>query len=487
MKTYTSCFTGTVHVYTIEMSALRNALFLSCLVILLAMGAAIAHPAEGGFVLLLPTRAYITAGALAVVASIILVTCVSRTVLSRLFRPVQFGQSFSAARLQNATSIFGTIFFGFLIYVGLFGPNDPLSNLMPLTIWTIWWVGLYSVQGLVGDIWSWVNPWSGLCRWVARDIKPMFRLPIWLGAWPACAIFMMFQVFILSDIAPNDPDRLARFAMFYWLFTFTGMILFGQQNWLNQVECFTVLFRLIGSLRAAFLMGKTQIGLPGWASIEKAPLSSSQAVFCLIILASGSFDGLQETFWWLAQIGVNPLEFPGRSAVARESIAGLIGANIALIGVFGVSVYIGIWLFQQFGADDAPRFSTAFNTFAISILPIALGYHIAHYLVSFLVQIQYVTVTLGDPFAKGWNLFGLSSTPVTTGFLNTAETVKTIWLTQATVVVVSHILSVLMAHHLASRFARGGRDIMLLQLGISVLMVAYTVFGLWLLASPRGA
>jgi hypothetical protein len=31
------------------------------------------------------------------------------------------------------------------------------------------------------------------------------------------------------------------------------------------------------------------------------------------------------------------------------------------------------------------------------------------------------------------------------------------------------------------------RDVVMLQLGLSILMIFYTIFGLWLLASPRGA
>jgi len=67
------------------------------------------------------------------------------------------------------------------------------------------------------------------------------------------------------------------------------------------------------------------------------------------------------------------------------------------------------------------------------------------------------------------------------------ETVKAIWLTQASVVVFSHVVAVLMAHHIANTLCRANRDVVLIQIGLTVLMIVYTVFGLWLLASPRGA
>jgi hypothetical protein len=44
-----------------------------------------------------------------------------------------------------------------------------------------------------------------------------------------------------------------------------------------------------------------------------------------------------------------------------------------------------------------------------------------------------------------------------------------------------------MTHHLAGRFCNKNKDLISIQIGLSVLMIAYTIFGLWLLASPRGA
>ena len=227
--------------------------------------------------------------------------------------------------------------------------------------------------------------------------------------------------------------------------------------------------------------------MPGWRSLELQPLPVSLAVFCLMILISGSFDGLSETFWWLGQVGINPLEFPGRSAVQGLNSAGLIGANIAVIAVYAGSLWVGIWAAKRWSGLTGVRFAEVFSTFAIAILPIALGYHFAHYFVSFLVQVQVLAATLADPFARGWSLFGLGDVRVTTGFLNSTETVRPILLTNVATVVISHILSVVMAHSLAGRFAQNRRSVILLQVGLSVLMIAYTVFGLWLLSTPRGA
>lgn len=440
---------------------------------------AVAHASEQGFVLLLPTGAYILSGTIAVIASILLVSVLTTRVLDVVFRPVQFGQGLRFESASGVCSFASALVFLTLIGIGLFGPTDPQGNLLVLTIWNVFWVAFFMVQGLLFDVWRWVNPWFGLHRLVMGDAPPIYQLPTRLGAWPAVVLFLMFQIFAVADIAPSDPTRLAKVAVSYWIFTFLGMLVFGFKAWSRQVECFSVLFRLIGSLRMVQLRGGFRIGAPGWRVFSLPTLSVAHAVFCLSILASGSFDGLDETFWWLAKIGINPLEFPGRSAVVWTSTFGLLAANFALIGIFALAVWVGV---RCVGAD----FKIAFCAFSVAILPIALGYHFAHFLVSFLVQIQYVFLALGDPFAQGWNLFGLSNTNATTGFLKNSASVKTIWLTQAGAVVMSHVLSVIMTHHTAGNILKRRKEIFIIQVGLSALMIAYTVFGLWLLASPRG-
>lgn len=450
-------------------------------------GMAQAHPAQQGLVLLLPTELYNRGGTLAVAASIVLISVTSRHWLADLYQGRTLGRGVTLGGVHLWFSLCATFGFFALIYVGFAGPNDPQRNVLPLTIWTGWWVGLFLLQATVMDLWRWINPWTGLYQLTIGDSDPVFRLPQSLGAWPALGLFLLFQCFMLADIAPSDPDRLATVALSYWVFTFVGMALFGATAWRRQVECFSVLFDVIGSLRPVRATDRIKIGLPGWESLRRAPLDNGRAVFCLIILVSGSFDGLSETFWWLAQIGINPLAFPGRSAVVTQSLLGLLAANVIVLCLFSTAVWGGILLVRTAGSRTAISFQEAFTTFAISILPIAFGYHFAHYLVSFLVQSQYLLAAFGDPLSKGWNLLNLGSIRITTGFLNTTITVRPILLASVTMVVLSHIVSIAMAHVLAGRFVSTRKDLALLQIFLCILMIFYTFFGLWLLSTPRGA
>ena len=449
-------------------------------VVLLA-GPALAHASEQGFVLLLPTDVYIAAGGASVGLTVVLLALLPPGAAEALFRTVRLWPA--SAGFRHVTSCLAAGLLAFLVWRGFTGSRDPSVNPMPLFVWTVWWIGLVTLQGLVGPHWRWTNPWTGPAAVLARltGARAPWRYPRMLGHWPAVVIFVAFAGFLLADPAPSDPARLAAYAGAYWYVALLGLVLFGPA-WMVRAEGITVLMRIYA--RMAVLgrdRGRVAAGLPGWqvVSLKAPPLAL--AVFTLVLLGTGSFDGLNETFWWMGVLGVNPLEFPGRSAVIGQTLAGLVGCNLALIGAFAGC----LWLGERVAGTRRPL-REAFCLFAPSILPIALAYHVAHYLTALLVDGQYVLKALNDPLGNGASLLGLAEFYVTTGFFNTPGTVKLIWLTQAGVVVAGHVIAILLAHALALKDTPGTRRAVLGQAPLAAFMVAYTVFGLWLLASPRG-
>ncbi|MFD3189999.1 hypothetical protein ACFMPD_06960 [Sedimentitalea sp. HM32M-2] len=447
-------------------------------------GSASAHASEQGLVLLLPTGIYATAGVACVVLTVLLMMRLPQTVLERVFRPwLLWPVPRRRSRWALVTSGLSALGLMLLVWAGLTGSRDPLTNPLPLTIWTVFWVACVSVQGLLGDLWRWINPWTGpvaLTRRMLR-LRPFLPLPARLGHGAALLTFLGFAGLLLADPAPSDPARLAAYCLGYWLFTYLALLAFGPR-WAWRGEGFTMLMRnyallsLFGRRR-----GRRAIGPVGWQALRHRVPPVGVAVFMLTMLGSGSFDGLNETFWWLDILGLNPLEFPGRSAIIWQTLAGLVVANAGLILIYALSLWLGVRLT---GCDLA--LDRAFCLFAPSILPIALGYHIAHYLTSFLVDGQYVLAALNDPLARGDDLLGRGASYVTTGFFNTPDSVRLIWLTQAAAVVIGHVLAVAMAHVLALRQFGTRRLATLSQTPLAVFMVLYTLFGLWLLASPRG-
>jgi len=447
---------------------------------------AAAHTTEGGFVLLLPTGYYIAGGTLVVAATFLLLLLVPARLLRCMAETrLRLGRLPALPGLIGSSVSF--LLLVVLLLAGLFGSRDPLANPLPLTIWTLFWVAFVLLQALLGDLWAVINPWIAPYRLILRLLgrsgtdAPLLRYPEWLGYWPAVLGFLAFGWFELVDIAPADPARLAFAVIVYFDITIIGMILFGERNWLSRAECFSVFFGFVGRLSPLQVSERSELTLafPGAPLARADPLPVSGVLFVLLTLATVSFDGLDRTFWWLDLGGINPLDFPGRSAVVGQNSLGLLAMWGALAGAY----LLAVWLGRRLSGDGAD-FKTGLGAFVLSILPISLGYHFAHYLTTLLVNGQYAVLALNDPFALGWNLVGLGGGHVTVSFLNNLDSVAVIWKLQAAAVVGGHILALAVAHMAAVERFGTSRAAFISQVPLAVLMVAYTLFGLWLLAAP---
>ena len=469
--------------------SLIGRLFAASLIWLVQSLPALAHASEQALVLLLPTDLYIFAGCAAVVASILGVAFLSEARLMAAFKSLTLFSIKLSDNVTHVTSFASMTFLFAISAIGAFGTHDPLDNLFSLTIWAIWWVGLVLAHGVLGNLWQALNPWTGLYHILIgyQSTPPYLKLPKACGHWIAVLVFLAFGMFEIADPAPEDPARLTKFVLGYWLFTFVGMILFGGKVWLSRCEPFTILFDLVATISPVRWVPRFCIGLPGWSLFSLSMPSVSLAVFSLTLLGVGSFDGLKESFWWLAKIGVNPLMFPGKSAIFWQSIFGILAINVALVMVFAAVVYVGIRAANaSLASQDRVAFTTAFCWFSLSIIPIALGYHFAHFFIYFLVNSQYALLALTDPLTTGANYLGLAKTQVTTGFLKTKDSVQVVFFIQAGAVVVSHVVSVLIAHGMAARLYQTKKQTLISQIPLAIFMVLYTIFGLWLLATPRG-
>ncbi|MCP5086308.1 MAG: hypothetical protein GY952_05845, partial [Rhodobacteraceae bacterium] len=359
----------------------------------------------------------------------------------------------------------------------------PLANLAPLFVWTLFWTAFVIATGIFGNLWYWLNPWSGPYRLLraALDRPPRLKLAKSVGYWPAALLFAGFAGFLLADPAPADPARLSGLMLTYWLAMLVGTLLFGPV-WLRRCECFhVILFHFARLSPICWNRAGLRLGWPGWQIAGSRELPLSLAIIPLLVLAAGSFDGLNETFWWLAKIGVNPLLFPGRSAVVLPTVLGLAGAAIVLFAAFGLSLWLG-----QKMARVSGGFRQVFSCFAPTVLPIAMGYHIAHYLPGFLVEIQYTVAAISDPLSNGSDILRLGEFHVTTGFFYNQSSVRLIWLVEGAAVVVGHVLAILLSHIVATRIFKTPGQALISQIPISIFMVFYTLFGLWLLAAPKG-
>ncbi|QYK41995.1 MAG: hypothetical protein KF887_02305 [Paracoccaceae bacterium] len=437
-------------------------------------GAALACALPPSVVLTLPTGHYM-AGAAATVA-------VTGLVLAAAHRlPALRAIALWDRRVLLPVALTSTLSFlalAALIAIGFVGSTDPMHNLLTLTVWTVVWVALPLASLVFGNLWRAINPWTGPARLVRRafGIRGGIGLSR-LGHWPAVAGMFAFTWFTLVSLSPEDPRVLATVALGYSALILACAVAEGE-DWLEQGEFLTVYLTMLARIAPLWLViedgrGRVCAGWPGTQVLSLSPLPASGVAFVTLVLAGLTFDGLHETFWWLALIGENPLEFTGRSAVQAVNTVGLVSVWAAT----AATILSALWLGGRLARRPLPT-----GPVMLSFLAIAAGYHGAHYLVTLMTTGQYTLAAINDPLFRGDAFLGLPPFYVGFGFLADPAAMTAVWNAQFLAILLAHVLAVILALHLAGRETRA-----VAHLPLTALMTGYTVLGLWLLSSPTGA
>ncbi|MGE0652870.1 MAG: hypothetical protein AB7P12_14155, partial [Alphaproteobacteria bacterium] len=361
--------------------------------------------------------------------------------------------------------------FALVLAAGFFGNQDPAKNFAPTFIWVVWWVGFVYVAALVGNVWPIVNPWSGimvglerLARFFGRDRPLSLALPYpsWLGLLPAITLFLLFAWFELIAETGKSPAALATAALAYSAITLAGMVAFGRNAWLRHGEAFSLAFGVFGRFApfGPVERSETDAASPRWvmrpygaALITTTPCRFSLTFFILVMLSTVTFDGFKETPLWgelLRFIALTPTLHPLIRVihdlgfdlnVVLETIV------LALFPLIFLAVYLAFaWLTGR-AAGDARSVTEVAGLFVYTLVPIAIAYHLAHYLSYLLIAGQLVIPLSSDPFGRGWNLFGTTGFEVDIGIIGA----QIVWYAAVIAIVVGHVFAVAVAHFIALR------------------------------------
>jgi len=481
---------------------------LLALVACLLSVSALAHGFAERYDLPVPLHLYVAGSAAAVALSFVVVAYFVRGDRTVPRYPT-FNLLGTAAGRVLASRVVGFVlqFFALFILVlvvvaGLVGEADPFKNIAPTTVWVIWWVGLAYVSGLLGDLWVLLNPWRAAfdaAEWLLKRLQPDMRLglnmdyPERLGSWPAVVLFVWFIWAELIWPASDSPAKLSQMVITYSVVTWIGMLVFGIRNWLRHGEVFTVLFGLLARFAPTeYIAERREWNLRPWAVglLPDKPMTLSLTVFVLLMLSSVTFDGLLATplwgeiaQWMLLSDLVRPLVLSLQN-IAGDAIAAI--STIALI-VFLLTfqlLYLAFCGLMYFSTPARARVDLSIGElarlFVLSLIPIALAYHLAHYLSFLLIVGQYMIPLVSDPFGFGWDLFGTRLYMVNIGIVDA----RFVWITSVIAIVTGHIVAVWLAHVVALRRFRDSRAALRSQIPMLFLMVAYTMLSLWILAQP---
>jgi hypothetical protein len=154
--------------------------------------------------------------------------------------------------------------------------------------------------------------------------------------------------------------------------------------------------------------------------------------------------------------------------------------NLLCLLMFVLAVYVSFALATMFtGVHEGFSRWRLPDLFAHSVVPIIVGYFVAHYLTYFVGVGQTTIRQLSDPLNRGDNYLGTADWTANTWL---SEHPQLLAVTKVVAVVTGHVLGVVAAHDRAIKVLPR-RHQLTGQLPLLLVMVAYTVGGLYLLFS----
>jgi hypothetical protein len=377
--------------------------------------------------------------------------------------------------------------------------------------WIGIWVGLPMVCVIVGNPWPALSPFrtlfgllEGGARLLGFDRLDLgLRYPAGLARWPA--VLLLAATLWAELVLPGGAagSTVATLLISYTLLTLAGMVTFGRLAWLRNAELFEILygwFGRIGPVGRRVVVADTCTGCadecdparcidcpdctaaaePGEQRMELRPWFTgltevrhagwSDAAFIVLALAGVTYDGLQETALWGQALNalfpalmgtVGPLW-----AIVGADTIGLLATSAIFLAAFVLAATLTRALSDR---TEQLRLGNTAGAYASTLLPIAAGYLIAHYLTIVVQAAAWLPQLIRDPiFSVAPMLDWVSA--------------EFVWYLSVGGIVVGHVAAVVLAHRLALRDAP--RRPALAGLPLVLLMIGYTIASLWIIAQP---
>jgi hypothetical protein len=367
--------------------------------------------------------------------------------------------------LERAGRALGVIGLLVVLGVGFLGPREAIVNLGVLIVWVGWWAGFTMTTYAVGNTWPVLNPWRTVAGFLPSLDRPY---PERLGAWPAVGgLLVLIWLEVVSPLA-DAPRLLASVVLAYTVLTLAGAVYLGADRYFERVDPVSKVFRYYGAVAPLYrdADGRVRIRLPG-AGLEDASLvdSRSEVAFVVALLWVTSYDGLVATPPWGDTL--TPLVEAGAPAHLLYPLALLAGFGLFL-ALFRVAVRRG-----RASAESYLDTGLLARRFAPSLLAIAAGYHLAHYLGYFLELLPTLLATLISPL----------SPPGPTAIVLPA------WFSgvELTFVLLGHLVAIWVAHAVAYDLFPSRIQAIRSQYALTAVMVFYTMTSLWIVSRPYAA
>ncbi|WP_323675515.1 hypothetical protein [Halorubellus sp. PRR65] len=386
----------------------------------------------------------------------------------------------------RGTRAVGVLALALVLRAAAVGATEPTANLAIVVVWIGWWAGFAMTTYLLGNAWPILNPWRTIAT--ALPGAGGRELPADHGAWPAVVgLLALVYVEVVSPLAAN-PRLLGVVVAAYSALTLAGAYRYGPEAWFERVDPVSRVFAVYGRLAPLQRDADgVRLRLPGSALVAGARErlrgesnatalhgresgatellggESGMTTFVIALLWTTTFDGLVTTPAW------------------NDLAPVVVEAGVPPLAVYLVALAAGFaafrWVYRLAAARSRAIVDSRLSPaaieawFAPALVPIAAGYHIAHFLGYFLSLSPALESVLRHPLGGG----GIPQVAVLPGWFGTVE---------LGFVVVGHLLAVWVAHALALEVFPGLLRPIRSQYPFVVVMVVYTMTSAWVIGQP---
>ncbi|MGL5809086.1 MAG: hypothetical protein ACRCYQ_03985 [Nocardioides sp.] len=386
-------------------------------------------------------------------------------------RPLPAGmQRFLGSRLLDRfVKLVGLLAFVALIGVAWFGSSEIDENPAPAWLYVWLWVGLLPVSLLLGPAVKALSPLRTIAAGISTLLPGVRRpLPESWGMWPASISLLSFVWLELVYRDASAPRVVAVYLTLYSVVHVICGVLFGQR-WFERGEGFEAYSTLVGRMAPLASTGEgTWVLRNPMHGLALTPVVSGSVALVSVLLGSTAFDGVTRTpFWKDFRRGLDT-----DAGYLAGGSAGLIAAVLAVAGIYLVAMRLTrAWL---------PERPTLAADFVHSLVPIAVGYTVAHYFSFAFYEGQTGWFLGSDPLNLGWDLYGAADGTVDYAALN----IQVIALVQVAAIALGHITGVIVAHDRAvALFPQ--RSHQLAQYPLLSAMVGFTMAGIALVVGSK--
>ena len=289
------------------------------------------------------------------------------------------------------------------------------------------------------------------------------------GLWPAAV-----GLFGFAWLELIEPDRTTLAVLRVWALVWLvglviGAVLFGER-WIGSADPFEVYSTTVAQTSPWRRVGRELRLVHPLAGLSTWDPPPGSAAVVATLLGSTAYDSFANNTRWI-------------QAVQNSNVSPLIwgtGGLLTMISIVLITFSLAsVWMYRyrrdpDLGPADFPRLMAG------SVVPIVIGYAVAHYFTLLVVEGQRTAIDWSDPMGLGWNVFGSAGMGLNQAIFDHPTAIA---LVQVIAIVGGHLVGIVAAHEKSLQLVEP-RHALVAQVPMLAVMVFYTCSGLLLLFSP---